>query len=91
MVHVKDELDDGASPQLAGRYLAALVLGCRQFVVQAGKTLGNGAKTRVDGTLPNGRDFFWTMMGKEKASIPGYAGEIYHIDSGYANSRWHGQ
>jgi hypothetical protein len=86
LVHVKDELPDGATPTLAGQYLAALVRGCLQFLNIKGWS--DGERHRVDGTLPSGRTFFWMMIGKPKASLPGYSGEIFHIDSGYQNSRW---
>jgi hypothetical protein len=87
LVHVKDELPLGATPALAGQYLAALVQGCLRFLGTGGWS--NEKMTEVNGVLPSGRTFFWKMAGKAKASLQGYSGEIYHIDSGYANSRWH--
>ncbi len=87
LVHVKDELRAGATPALAGAYLAALVQGCLDFTAMRG--WNDGTSHRVNGMTPSGRPFFWVMIGKAKASLPGYSGEIFHIDSGYANSRWH--
>ena len=86
LVHVKDELAPGATPTVAGQYLAALVRGCLDFLGMKGWS--DGGKHRVDGRLPSGGTFFWMMIGKPKSSLAGYSGEIYHIDSGYANSRW---
>ena len=86
LVHVKDELAQGATPAVAGQYLAALVQGCLRFL--GTKEWSDGTSHRVDGRLPSGAAFFWIMVGKPKASLPGYSGEIYHIDSGYEKSRW---
>jgi hypothetical protein len=87
LVHVKDELPLGATPALAGQYLAALTQGCLSFLSMGGWS--SEKMMRVNGVLPSGRTFFWMMAGKAKASLQGYSGEIYHIDSGYAKSRWH--
>jgi hypothetical protein len=88
LVHVKDELSAGATPQLAGHYLAALVAGCTQFIDDGGCDRHEQEKLKVYGFSPSGTRFFWSMIGKKKASMQGFAGEIFHVDSGYTNSRW---
>lgn len=90
LVHVKDEIPTNATPALAGKYLAAVVKGCLDFIASGA---WDGKKQRVNGVLPSGRTFFWIMIGEkfDKNSMKGYAGQIRHIDSGYENSPWHGE
>jgi hypothetical protein len=85
LVHVRDELPRDASPALASNYLAALVLGCVTFIKQKAF---DGNKVTISGFTRSGRAFSWNLIGKKDASQQGYAGEIYHIDSGYQNSMW---
>jgi hypothetical protein len=85
LVHVKHELPAGASPALASEYLAALVSGCVALIKQKAF---DGTKVKISGFTPSGKAFSWNLIGKKDASQPGYAGEIYHIDSGYEKSMW---
>ena len=85
LVHVRDELPEGATPTLAGQYLVALVNACITFIDSREFDQGT---VKIDGFTPSGRAFYWNVIGKSQASLQGYAGEIYHIDSGYARSKW---
>jgi hypothetical protein len=82
MVHVKDELADNATLATAQAYLNSLLAACRSVIA----TKKDG-KHAIAGTTDTGANVTWNIIYKIPGG-PGFAGEIFHIDSGYQNSPW---
>ena len=62
LVHFRDELPEGATPTLAGQYLAALVDACIAFIDS--RAFNRGTVT-INGFTPSGRAFYWSIIGEE--------------------------
>ncbi len=80
MIHVKDELADDATLATAQAYFDSCLAACKTAIRR-----GTGEYT-INARSPAGEEVRWNI--KYKTTSGEFAGEIYHIDSGYAWSRW---